>query len=90
MQKTHQPIVSTGHRRVNVSLSAETLALLDRITKKGDRSALLNKAVKFYVSKAGARELKRQLKEGAIARADRDLALAREWFPLSAESWPEY
>lgn len=84
-QNTH-----TSHRRVNVSLSEDTLALLDRVTKKGNRSAFLDKAVNFYVKKVGARALNRELKEGAIANAARDRSLAEEWFNLSSETWPEW
>jgi len=80
----------TLHRRVNVTLPEDTLALLDRVAKKGDRSAFLDKAVHYYVKKVGTYNLKCELKKGAIARADRDLAIAKEWFPLVAKVWPEW
>ena len=32
-------------------------------------------------------DLKQQLKAGAIQRAERDRALAEEWFPVDEEAW---
>lgn len=75
------------HRRINVTLSEETLALLDRVAEKGDRSRLIDAAVRHYIDEKGRRTLKKRLKEGAIRRAARDLSLAEEWFPLEEELW---
>ena len=76
------------NRRINVTLPEETLRLLARVTKKGDRSRLIDQAVRYYVQDKGRVQLKRRVKEGAIHRAERDLALAEEWFPLEDEVWP--
>ncbi len=74
-------------RRVNITLAPETLHLLDRITKPGNRSRLIGEAVRFYVRQKGQRNLRQQLRQGAVARAERDLRLAEEWFPLENEIW---
>lgn len=77
------------HRRINVTLSEETLELLDRVVDKGDRSRFIDEAVRYYIDDKGRRELKKRLKEGAIRRASRDLQLSQEWFPLEEEVWNE-
>ena len=77
------------HKRVNITLPDDTLRLLDRLTGKGERSGFLDQAVRFYVGQKGSDNLKKQLRQGAIARAARDLDLAGEWFPIEDEAWPE-
>jgi CopG family transcriptional regulator/antitoxin EndoAI len=79
--------LSTMHRRINITLPEETLELIDRITQQGDRSRFIDEAVKHYVEQIGRTNLRKQLKEGAIRRAQRDLALAEEWFTLDEEAW---
>jgi CopG family transcriptional regulator / antitoxin EndoAI len=75
------------HRRINITLPEETVQLIDRISDKGDRSRLINQAVKRYVASAGRRELRKRLKEGAQRRAERDLRIAEELFFLEGEAW---
>ena len=60
------------HTRVNVTLPAETVR---------------NEAVKDFVRKHGRTQIRRLLKEGAQARAVRDLVLAREWFSVDEQAW---
>lgn len=69
----------TVYRRINITLPEETIRLIDRVAKKGDRSFLISKAVQRCVAAAGKTRLRRLLKEGAIRQADRDLKLAQEW-----------
>ena len=75
------------HHRINITLPQETIMLIDRVAPKGDRSRLINEAVKRYVKEIGRAELRKRLKEGAIREAERDLELAAEWFPLDEETW---
>jgi CopG family transcriptional regulator/antitoxin EndoAI len=75
------------NQRINVSLPEETLRLLDRVAGKGDRSRLIDEAVRYYIDEKGRRELRKRLKEGAIRRTPRDLQLSEEWFPLEEEVW---
>ncbi len=75
------------HKRVNVTLPEETIRLIDRSTNHGNRSRFINEAVKHFVRKHGRTQIRRLLKEGAQARAVRDLALAREWFSVDEQAW---
>ena len=83
----NSPQEVTIHKRVNVTLPADTLQLLDRVAEKGERSGFVDRAVRFYVKEVGSANLKKQLRLGAIARASRDLAVAEEWFPVDEGVW---
>ena len=75
------------HKRINITLPAETIQLIDRVTAKGGRSRLIDRAVKHYVEGLGRENLRRQLQQGAVEQAERDLQLAEDWFPLDEEAW---
>ena len=63
------------HQRINVTLPKETVKLMDRVSKKGDRSRLINEAVKHFIEYVGLINLRKRLKEGASSRAARDLCV---------------
>ena len=71
--------------RLNVVLPEQTVRLIDRAVPKGQRSRLIDLAVRSYVEEKGRARLRKLLQEGAEARGERDLALADEWFALDAE-----
>ena len=75
------------HHRINITLPEETVRLIDRVAVKGDRSRFIAEAVIHYVSTVGRATLGKRVKDGAIHRARRDLALAQEWFTLDEEAW---
>ena len=74
-------------QRVNITLSPETLRLIDRATDRGNRSGFISQAVRFYARQLGKNNLRQQLRERAIVRAEHDLATAQDWFPLENEVW---
>lgn len=76
------------HKRVNVTLPEQTIRLIDRSAKHGNRSRFIDEAVKYFVRDHGRTELRRLLEEGAERRAARDLAVAEEWFPVDKAAWP--
>ena len=78
------------YRRINVTLPTSTVALLDKVTQKGSRSMFIDEAIKAQVKELEQQNLYEQLKEGAIARADRNLQMAREWAHLEDEVWEKY
>lgn len=75
------------HRRLNITLPEETIQLIDTVTQKGDRSRFINEAVKCYIAHNSRENLKQQLKEGAMRRAERDRGLVEAWFDLEEEAW---
>jgi CopG family transcriptional regulator/antitoxin EndoAI len=76
-------------KRLNITLPERTVALIDRIAGKGQRSRLIAEAVEHYVEQEGRAKLRRRLREGAEARATRDLELVEEWFGLDEEVRPD-
>ena len=75
------------HRRLNITLPEETIRLIDRASAKGDRSRLIDDAVKYFMSQRRRLNLRAALKEGAQKRARRDLNLAEDWFLIDDEPW---
>ena len=75
------------HRRLNITLPEETVRLLERVVKKGDRSRLIARAVKRYVEETGRANIRKELKEGYLKSAERSRAIAEEWFSLEEEAW---
>ena len=74
------------NRRINIVLPEQTVRVLDRATTNGTRSRFIDRAVLDYVEAHARQSLREQLKSGYRANAERDLALASEWFPLEEEA----
>lgn len=72
-------------KRINIILPDKTVSVLDRVTTKGSRSEFISRAVLHFVETAGKTNLRARLKEEAIMNAERDAAIAAEWFPLEEE-----
>ncbi|MGB3758320.1 MAG: hypothetical protein WBA07_18400 [Rivularia sp. (in: cyanobacteria)] len=74
--------------KLNISLPEETIRMIDMVIQDDespaethrDRSRFINQAVQYYIKQKTLTNLKEQLKEGAIQRAQRDLELAEEWY----------
>ena len=77
-------------KRVNITLPASTLKLVDRVAPHGDRSRLIDEALQFYIESLGRKNIREMLKEGAIRRSGRDSGLAAEWFHIEEEVWEKY
>ena len=73
-------------KRINIVLPDKTLALLDRVAPKGNRSQLISRAVLHFVEVQSKEVLRERLKREALANAERDVAMAAEWFPLDQEA----
>ena len=75
------------NKRINVILPTTTVAVLDKVATKGNRSALIDRAIRHYVRTRSQRSLRERVKQEALTNADRDLQMATEWFPLEEEAW---
>lgn len=80
----------TAHKRINITLPEATVALLEQVADKGSRSTFIDEAIKTRVKSLRQQTLHEQLKEGAIARAERNLQVAQEWSHLEDEVWQKY
>jgi CopG family transcriptional regulator/antitoxin EndoAI len=76
------------NKRLNITLPEQTVRLMDRAAGKGQRSGLIDRAVRRYVKEETRANLRKQLAESYQANADVDLQLAKDWFPLEEEAWP--
>jgi len=74
-------------KRINIILPDSTVAVLDRVARKGNRSRFIDRAVLSLVKSEGTANLKERLKAGALANAKLNLELAEEWFPVEQEAW---
>ena len=74
------------HKRVNITLPAETIHLIDRSANHGNRSRFIDEAVRYFVLEHGRANLRQLLEEGASRRAERDLAIAEEWFNIDIDN----
>jgi len=75
------------NKRINIMLPESTLAVLDRVATRGNRSRLVSDAVLHYVETRGKKRLQDQLKAGYLANADENLRIAADWFRLEEEAW---
>jgi CopG family transcriptional regulator/antitoxin EndoAI len=80
-------MLSNMPRRLNISLPEETVRLLDSVAPKGERSYVIAEAVTKYVAEIGKARLRKRMKERALKRADLDLKIAEDWFPIDEEAW---
>ncbi len=58
------------NKRLNIVLPESTLAVLDRVTSKGNRSRFIAHAVLHYVRNRSKRILREQLRAGYRANAE--------------------
>jgi predicted DNA-binding protein len=77
----------TMRKRSNIRLPVETIELIDRVTEHGDRSRFIAEAVRHDIEETGRAHLRKQLKEGAIRRGERDLCVAEEWCSIDEDVW---
>lgn len=75
------------NKRINVSLPSATVVVLNRVAHKGNRSALIDRAIRHYVKAQSQQTLRERLKQEALVTGERDLLMAAEWFPLEEELW---
>lgn len=68
--------------RINVILPTQTIRVLDRIAPKGNRSSLIDTAIRYYVTNQAKNNLAKRVQAGAQVNAQRDLELAQDWFAL--------
>jgi CopG family transcriptional regulator / antitoxin EndoAI len=90
MKQSLQKTQRQTRRRINIMVSPETIRLLDRVAPKGGRSRLIDQAVKFFVEKRAKANLREELKQEALDYAERDRAIAEEWFSIDEEAWEKH
>lgn len=77
------------HQRINITLPADTVRLLDRVAPKGDRSRFIDEAVREQAKRTAKARLRKELKEGYLRENLINRQIAEEWFLLDEEAWAE-
>ena len=75
------------HKRINITLPESTIILLENVANKGERSIFIDSAIRTYIKQIKQNSLRESLKDGSIARSERDLSLSNEWFDVEEELW---
>lgn len=70
------------NRRLNITLPEQTVRMLDRAVPQGERSRLIDEAVRRFIHEQGGSNLRKQVELSATARSERDRQIAEEWFAL--------
>jgi len=74
-------------KRINVILPEATVRTIDRLSRPGQRSRFIDRAVQHYVTTASPEALKERLKQAALRDRDLDLEIASDWFAVDREQW---
>jgi CopG family transcriptional regulator / antitoxin EndoAI len=77
------------YKRINITLPERTVALLDRVADKGERSRVIDNAVRAYVAGTRREQLRQDLAEGYVATAQQDALLSEKWFPIEQDVWQQ-
>lgn len=74
------------HQRINITLPADTVRLLDRVAAKRERSRFIDAAIREHAKRTAKARLRNQLKEGYLRENQIHRQVAEEWFPLEEET----
>ena len=74
-------------KRINVILPEATVRTIDRLSRPGQRSRFIDRAVQHYVTTASPEALEERLKQAALRDHDLDLEIASDWFAVDREQW---
>jgi len=77
-----------ARERLNITLPRATVKLLDRMTKTGNRSRFIDRAIREFALGRTRAQLRKLLEQEGRVNRDRDLRLAAEWAVVDAETWP--
>lgn len=74
-------------KRINVILPEATVNTIDRLSRPGQRSRFIERAVEHYVVTASPEALQGRLKQAALRDHDLDLEISSDWFSVDQEQW---
>src|SRR5207247_10644594 len=77
-----------AYGRLNITLPRATVELLDRVTKRGNRSRFIDQVIRELALGRTRTRLRKLLEEERRVNRDRDLRLAAEGAAVEGETWP--
>ena len=83
-------LLINAYKCINITLPETTVAMLETVANKGERSTFIDAAIKKYIDEIRKQDLREQIRAGSIANAERDLQMAQEWSHLEDEVWQMY
>jgi len=76
-------------KRINIILPESIIQTIDRLSRPGQRSRFIHRAVEHYVATASPEALYERLKQAAIRDRDLDLEISHDWFAVDQEQWQQ-
>jgi CopG family transcriptional regulator/antitoxin EndoAI len=76
---------ASAYERINITLSRATLGLLDRVTRKGNRSRFIDEAIRQFAKGRSREQLRELLEDDGRVNRDRDVAVLKDWAAVDAE-----
>jgi hypothetical protein len=76
-------------KRINIILPEDTIRTIDRLSRPGQRSRFIHRAVEHYVATASSEALYERLKQAAIRDRDLDLETYHDWSAVDQEQWQQ-
>src|ERR1700722_11380755 len=76
-------------KRINIILPEGTIRTIDRLSRPGQRSRFIHRAVEHYVATASPEALYERLKQAAIRDRDLDLEISHDWSAVDQEQWQQ-
>jgi hypothetical protein len=80
---------TTKTKRVDFTLPIDTINLLNKTVPKGKKSELVNKALQVYIRHLKQKDLRKSMREEALADAGLDLHITGEWSAVDQEAWQQ-
>jgi len=77
-------------KRINIILPEATLRSIDRLSRPGQRSRFIERAVEHYIATASPQALEERLKYAALRDHDLDLEIAADWYSADREQWQKF
>lgn len=74
-------------KRINIILQEATVRTIDRLSRPGQRSRFIERAVQHYVTTASPEALEERLRRAALRDHDLDREIASDWFAVDQEQW---
>jgi CopG family transcriptional regulator / antitoxin EndoAI len=86
---TYNGSVESMAKRINVILADATLKTIDRLSRPGQRSRFIERAVQHYLTTASPLAVEERLKQAALRDRDLDLEIAGDWYAVDREQWQQ-
>lgn len=78
------------NKRLNIVLPETTVRIIARLTKPGERSRFIDRAVQHYVATRSTEAIRTQLERAALRDRDLDRQVTEDWLAVDQEIWRRF